>query len=46
MVHRDPAVLQHQFEIAIADREHQMPANRSEDHLGGKLPSLEELILL
>ena len=29
VVHRDATVLQHQLEIAIADREHQIPAHAS-----------------
>src|SRR3954464_592120 len=41
VVHRDPAVLQHQFEIAVADREHQIPAHGPQDHLGRELPALE-----
>src|SRR5215207_931942 len=45
VVDRDPAVLQHQFEIAIADREHQVPAHGPQDHLGRELPALERLAL-
>lgn len=39
------AVHQHEFEIAIADREHQIPPHRPQDHLGGELPAFEGLIL-
>jgi len=39
------AILQHELEIAVADREHQIPAHRPEDHLGSKLPPLERLTL-
>ncbi len=42
---RDTAVLKHQFEIAVADREHQVPPDCPEDHLGGELPTFEGLIL-
>ena len=45
VVDRDAAIMQHKFEIAIADRELEIPAHRPEDHLGGELPSLERLIL-
>src|SRR3954447_10149355 len=38
-------VLQHVFEIAVADREHQISAHRPEDHLGHELPSFERLTL-
>src|SRR5215207_11266432 len=41
VVDRDTAVLQHQFEIAVADREHQVPAYGPQDHLGRELPALE-----
>ena len=40
----DAAVLQHKLEIAVADGEHQVPADRPEDHLGGELPTLERQI--
>src|SRR4051812_47192999 len=45
VVDRDTAVLQHQFEIAVADREHQIPAHGPEDHLDRELPALELLAL-
>ena len=41
MVHLDAAILQHQLQIAVADREEQVPAHGPEDHLGGELPALE-----
>jgi len=36
-----PMVLQHEFQIAVADREHQVPSDRPEDHLSGELPPFE-----
>src|SRR3954470_13949035 len=45
VVHRDPAVLQHQFEIAVADREHQVPAHGPQDHLDRELPAFQLLAL-
>src|SRR5215212_2421714 len=44
-VHHDPTVLQHQLEIAVADREHQVPSDRPQDHLGRELPAFEVLAL-
>src|ERR671933_2543330 len=44
MVHVHAAVLQHQLEVTVADGEHEVPADRPEDHLGGELPPLEGLI--
>src|SRR3954467_6573048 len=44
-VDRDPTVLQHQLKIAVADREHQIPAHSPQDHLGRELPALELLAL-
>jgi hypothetical protein len=41
VVDRDTAVLQHQLEITVADREHQIPAHGPHDHLGRELPALE-----
>src|SRR4051794_28480396 len=41
VVDRDTAVLQHQLEIAVADREHQIPAHGPQDHLGRELPAFE-----
>jgi len=43
MINRDAAVGQHQFEIAVADREHQLPADSPEDHLAREMPPLEGL---
>src|SRR3982751_5167750 len=43
VVHRDATVLEHQREIAVADREHQIPSDRPQDHLGRELPALELL---
>src|SRR6185437_4089533 len=45
VVHLHPAVLQHQLEIAVADREHQIPAHGPQDHLGRELPALERFAL-
>ena len=45
MVQTHAAVLQHQLEITVADGEHEVPADRPEDHLGGELPPLKGLIL-
>src|SRR4051812_22346554 len=41
VVHRDAPVLQHQLEIVVADREHQIPVHGPQDHLGRELPALE-----
>src|SRR5215217_9243792 len=41
VVDRDAAVLQHEREIAVADREHQIPAHRPEDYISSELPALE-----
>jgi hypothetical protein len=41
VVHLNAAVQQHQLEIAVADREHQIPSHGPQDHLGGELPPLE-----
>jgi hypothetical protein len=35
------AVLQHELEIAVADREHQIPSDRPQDHLSIELPTFE-----
>src|ERR1700719_1888391 len=43
VVNLHPAIEQHQFEIAVADWEHQVPPDRPQNHLIGKLPSLELL---
>jgi CheY-like chemotaxis protein len=45
VVDRDTAVLQHQLKIAVADREHQVPAHGPQDHLGRELPAFELLAL-
>src|SRR3954468_15788913 len=45
VVHLHPTVLQHQLEIAVADREHQVPAHGPQDHLGRELPALKLLPL-
>jgi len=45
VIHLHAAVLQHELEIAVADGEHQIPSDRPQDHLGGKLPTFESLIL-
>jgi hypothetical protein len=45
VIHRHSAVQKHQFEVAIADGEHQIPPNRPQDHLRGDLPPLERLTL-
>src|SRR5215210_4440676 len=45
VVDRDTAVLQHQFEITVADREHQVPAYGPQDHLGRELPASEVVTL-
>ena len=37
-VHRDAAVGQHEREVAVADREGRVPAQRPQDHLGGEVP--------
>jgi hypothetical protein len=44
VIHLHAAVLQHELEIA-ADREHQIPLDRPQDHLSGELPTFESLIL-
>src|SRR3954453_11197832 len=44
VVHGYAAVSEHQLEVAVADGEHEVPANRPEDHLGGELPPLEGLV--
>ena len=44
MVHLNAAIQQHEREIMVADREHQIPAHRPQDHLGGELPAFEGLI--
>src|SRR5829696_6562265 len=41
VVDRDATVLQHQLKIAVADREHQVPAHSPQDHLGRELPAFE-----
>jgi hypothetical protein len=46
VVNPHAAVGEHQLEITIADREHQVPADRPEDYLRDELPSLEGPALL
>ncbi len=46
MVDRDAAVRQHGREVAIADRESQILAQRPQDNLRCKVPALEPTILL
>src|SRR3712207_6873091 len=41
VVHVHAAVGEHQLEVAVADREHQVPPDRPQDHLGGELPALD-----
>jgi hypothetical protein len=38
-------VQQHELEISIADREHQIPSDRPQDHLSGELPPFEGPVL-
>src|ERR1700722_10902313 len=38
-------VQQHELEIAVADREHQIPPDSPQDHLGSELPPFEGPIL-
>jgi hypothetical protein len=45
VVHLDAAVQEHQLEIAVADREEQVPAHSLQDHLGRELPSFETFAL-
>ena len=35
------AFFQHELEVAVADREHKVPAHRPEDYLSGELPAFE-----
>ena len=44
VIHLHAAVHQHHREIAVADGEHQIPSDRPQDHLAGKLPTFESLI--
>ncbi|MDB5402812.1 MAG: hypothetical protein JWQ55_4830 [Rhodopila sp.] len=41
VVDRDAMVLQHEFGITVADREHQVPSDLPQDHLCREVPSLE-----
>jgi hypothetical protein len=43
VIHRHPAIQEHQLKVAIADEKHQIPPHRPQEHLGGKLPPLERL---
>jgi hypothetical protein len=40
------AVQLHELEIAVAEREHQIPPDRPQDHLGSERPPFEGPILL
>src|SRR3954451_6459818 len=44
VVDRHTAVGQHPLEVAVADRELQVPAHRPEDDLGRELPTLERVL--
>jgi hypothetical protein len=44
VVHPNASIQQHELEITVADRKHQIPPDRPQDHLGGELPALEGLI--
>ena len=44
VVHLNAPIQQHELEITVADREHQIPPDRPQDHLGGELPAFEGLI--
>src|SRR3954451_13833333 len=44
VVDRHTAVGQHPLEVAVADRELQIPAHRPEDDLGRELPTLERVL--
>jgi hypothetical protein len=44
VIHRDATVGQHRRQLAIADREDQIPPQSPEDHLGCKMPPLEGAI--
>jgi hypothetical protein len=43
VIDRDAAILQHKFEIAVADGELEIPAHGPKDHLGSELSPLELL---
>jgi hypothetical protein len=45
VVHLHATIQQHKLEITVADREHQIPPDRPQDHLGVELPPFEGLIL-
>jgi len=45
VIDRHAAVGQHPFQVAVADRELQVPAHRPQDHLGRELPTLEWVLL-
>ena len=44
VVDRYAAVPQHQFKVAVGDRELQVPAHRPQDHLRRELPALERTL--
>ena len=43
MVDLDAAVEEHEFQIAVADREHQIPSHGPKDRLSRELPPLEAI---
>jgi CheY-like chemotaxis protein len=43
VVDLDSAVEEHEFQIAVADREHQIPSHGPKDRLGCELPPLEAI---
>jgi hypothetical protein len=43
MVDLYTTVQQHEFEVTIADREHQIPSHRPQDHPGSELPPFNRL---
>src|ERR1700710_86641 len=44
VVHLHATIQQHQLEITVADRKHQIPPNRPQDHLGVELLPFEGLM--
>ena len=43
VVDLDSAVEEHEFQIAVADREHQIPSHGPKDRLSRELPPLEAI---
>ena len=41
VVHLNAPIQHHELEITVPDREHQIPPDRPQDHLGGELPAFE-----